>query len=88
MLAAFGYFFTFHSNDQVFTDEEPLLWQQPFPFGFFKKKIFGKTASSFLEISRKHVFTVSDRNKNKLEQILSKCYSFLVQTLICIINFA
>ena len=53
--------------------------------GFFKKSvIFGYTTASFLEISRKHVFTASNRNiinnkveKNKLEQILSKNYSFL-----------
>ena len=63
--------------------------------GFFKNFIFCKTAASFLEISRKHVFTAWSRNiilnnrvvKKKLaEQILSKSYSFF-QTLICIINF-
>ena len=64
--------------------------------GFFKNFILtGKTAATFLEISRKHVFTASNSNitKNsvemkKLEQILPKCYSFIVQTLICISNFA
>ena len=44
--------------------------------------------------TRKHVFTALNRNgvkyrveKKKLEQILSKSYSFLIQTLNCIINF-
>ena len=58
--------------------------------------IFGKTVANFLEISRKNVFTDFNSNiiknrveKNKLEQILSKCYSFLsIQTLICIVHFA
>ena len=63
--------------------------------GFFKNFIFSKTAVNFLEISRKHVLTASNRNivtnsveKKKLVQILSKSYSFLIQTVICIINFA
>ena len=54
-----------------------------------------KTAADFLEINRKHVFTASNRNiiknrveKKRLELILSKNYSFLIQTLICILNFA
>ena len=62
--------------------------------GFFKDFIFSKTAANFLKIRRKHVFTSSNRNiiknrveKKKLEQILSKGYSYLIQTLICIINF-
>ena len=45
-------------------------------------------------LSRKHVFTASNRNiiknrveKKKLEQILSKSYRFFIQTLICIIIF-
>ena len=49
---------------------------------FFKKNIFGKIAANFLEISRKHVFTASNRNivkntvrKKKLAQILSESYS-------------
>ena len=61
----------------------------------FKYYIFSKIATNFLEISRKHIFTASNGNiiknkveKKKLEQILSKSYSFLFQTLICIINFA
>ena len=58
---------------------------------FFKNFIFSKTAANFIEICRKHVHAYSlkwDINKNrvekkKLEQILSKSYSFLIQTLIC-----
>ena len=49
--------------------------------------IFSKTAANFLEISRKHVFTASNRNiiknkvqNNKCEQILSKSYNLLFQT--------
>ena len=54
--------------------------------GFFKDFIFSKTAAKFFEISRKHVFTASNRNiirnrveKKKLhvEQILSKVTVFL-----------
>ena len=62
--------------------------------GFFKSFLFSKTAASSLEICRKHDFTASKRNlvkttvrNKKSEQILSKSYSFLVQTLICIIIF-
>ena len=62
--------------------------------GFFKNFIFSKTAANFLEISRKHVFTGSNKNivnnrvklNNKFEQIFSKSCSFLFQILICIIN--
>ena len=63
--------------------------------GFFKKIILLKTAENFLEIGRKHMSLASNRNKiknrvekKKLEQILSKSYSFLIQTLICVTNFA
>ena len=63
--------------------------------GFFKTFIFSKTVANFLKISRKHVFTASNSNiiknrveKKKSEQILSKGQGFLIQTLICIINFA
>ena len=62
---------------------------------FFKNFSFSKTAANFLEISKKYVLSASNKNiiKNgvenkKLEQILSKSYNFLIQTLICIINFA
>ena len=33
--------------------------------GFFKKIIFRKTAANFLETSRKHVFSASNRNRIK-----------------------
>ena len=63
--------------------------------GFFQNLIFSKTVANFLEISRKHVLTVSNRNitknrveKKKLQQILSKSYSFLFPSLICIFSFA
>ena len=63
--------------------------------GFFTNFILKRNCSQFLEISRRHVFTGSNRNiiknkveKKKLEQILSKSYSFLIETLICIIKFA
>ena len=62
--------------------------------GFFKKIDFHKTAANFTEISRKHVFAASNRNiiKNRIYkkklQVFSKVYSFLFQTLICIINYA
>ena len=60
--------------------------------GFFKNlNILCKTAANFTEIRRKHVFTASNRNiitnrvqKKKLNQILSKSYSFLIS----IINYA
>ena len=59
----------------------------PRHLGFFKNFIFSKTAARFLETSRKHAFFASNRNiienrveKKKLEQILSKSCSFLVQT--------
>ena len=62
---------------------------------FFKKDIFSKNVANFLVISIEHVFTVSNRNwiKNrvynkKLKQILSKTYSFPIQTLVCIFKFA
>ena len=58
---------------------------------FFQKFYFGKTAADFLEISRKHVFTASNRNiiknrveKKKLEE-MSKSFSFFIQNLIYII---
>ena len=58
---------------------------------FFKNFIFSKTAANFLKIIRKHVPTASNMNiiknrveKNKLEQILSKSYSFRFHILICI----
>ena len=54
-----------------------------------------KTAAIIFHIGSKHVFTSSNSNiiknrveKKKLEQILLKKYSFLFQTLICIINLA
>ena len=60
--------------------------------------IFSKiAAANFHEISRKNVFTDSDRSihviknrvgKKKIEQIVSKSYTFLIQTLICITDFA
>ena len=60
-----------------------------------KKIILRKTTENFNEISRKHVFAASNWNiiknkvqKKKKEQILSKSYSFLFKTLICIINNA
>ena len=63
--------------------------------GFFKTFILPITTANFLEISRKHVFAASNRNiiknrveKKKLEQILLKSYSFLIQTLNCVIKFA
>ena len=63
--------------------------------GFFKNFIFCKTATNVPGISRKHVFLASNtkiienRVKNKnLEQIFPKFYSFLFETLICIINYA
>ena len=60
---------------------------------YFWKLIFCKIAATFLEISRKHVFTASDRiivknrvKKEKLKQILLKIN--VIQILICIIIFA
>ena len=52
--------------------------------GFFKSFILCKTVANFTEISRKHVLAALNRNitkdrllKKKLEQILSKSFSFL-----------
>ena len=63
--------------------------------GFFKNFILRKTAYNFTGISRKHVFSASNRkiienrvNKKNLEQIFPKFYSFLFRSLICIINNA
>ena len=59
--------------------------------GFFKHFIFSKNAANFLEISRKHVFAASNRNKIKnrvkKEEIRTNVVKKL-HTLICIINFA
>ena len=72
-----------------------VVFQHVCHLGFQKIFILRKTAANFIEISRKHVFAASNRNiitvrvyKKKLEQILSKSYSFLFQTLICIIRYA
>ena len=53
--------------------------------GFSKKYIFSKTAANFLEISRKHVLTASNRNmiknsveKKKLEQTFVKKLQFSI----------
>ena len=54
--------------------------------GFFKKIILRKTAARFTGISRKHVFAAS--NRNIIKNSLSKSYSFLIETLISIINYA
>ena len=63
--------------------------------GFFKVFTLRKIAANFDEISRTHVFAASITKiiknrvyKKKLEQIFSKNYSFLLRTLICIINYA
>ena len=65
------------------------------PLGLLKKKFFLKTATNFTGISIKHVFLASNRKiienrvkKENLEQFSQKFYSFLFQTLICIINYA
>ena len=59
----------------------------------FQKLYFKQNCG--LKTSRKHVFTASNTNiiknrvkKKKLEQFLLERYSFLFQTLICIINVA
>ena len=60
--------------------------------GFFKKKS-AKLQQIFLKFVEKHIFTASNRNtinyrveQMKLEHVLSKCYSFLIQILICLIK--
>ena len=58
--------------------------------GYFKNFILRKTTANSTEISRKHVFAASNSIiiKNRVwEQIFPKIYSFLFQTLICIINY-
>ena len=47
-----------------------VISQHIFLPGFFKNLIFNKNAANFFEISRKHVFTASNRNiiKNRVEK--------------------
>ena len=80
-----------------------LLWQQSFrimsailaAFLFVSKKLFCEKLQKILMKLVENVFAASNWNiiknkvqKKKKEQILSKSYSFLFKTLICIINIA
>ena len=66
----FGYLITFDNRNQVLIKnccygDSRFTTCPPYSrhLGFFKNFIFSKTAANFLEISRKYVFTASNRNK-------------------------